>query len=134
MDYRVLLALLAILALGGCGTTLEGFSRAGQLISAADRAIPLIGAVCKNEAAKCRASSAASQPVKLEACPAAAKCLTALRGYRAALDSADAAIVVGLPLAMVEHKTATTWLTAAMDALAKAGRIVSGLGLFGGVR
>lgn len=128
----MLLPVALLLVLAGCGLTpLQQMNVAGEVGDKLwKRAHPVLTARAKAEAKKCAA--VASQPVKLEACPGAAKPRKALAGIKVALDSLDAAIIVGAPLALKGRKTADTWVKVALDALAKAQGIAAGAGLLPG--
>ncbi len=127
------LAGLCCLFSSGCGMTpLQRIDYAGKAIASTwKHTYPLFDKQCKAEAAKC-ATAAASQPVALKDCPGAARCLTALRSFKVALDAGDAAIIVGTPLALKKNRNAAGWSNMALDALKRAVEIAQKSGLLPG--
>lgn len=115
MRRAILPLLLAAVLAGGCGTsTAQKLSLVATGTNALwTRGYPVIDAACKAEAHKCVKPGEA---VPLEACPGAKKCLDALKLFQRSLDTADRAVLVGLPLAAADDRGAQVYLTAALAA------------------
>ncbi len=111
--------LLAVGLSAGCGT-----STAQQMALVATgtnalwtRGYPLADLACKAEAEKCKKPG---ELVPLDACPGAKRCLDALKLAQRLLDTADRAVMVGLPLAAADDPGAAAYLSAALAAYSQA--------------
>ena len=114
---------------GGCAatSTAQRMTLVGQGTNIAwTRGYPIIDLACKAEATKCVKPG---ELVPLAACPGASKCIDALKLFQRSLDTADRALLVGLPLAAVDSPGAAQYLTAALKAYEQAMLAASAWGL-----
>lgn len=117
----VLLPLLLAAGLGvsGCGTsTAQKMALVATGTNALwTRGYPIADAACKAEATKCVKPG---ELVVIDACPGAKRCLDALKLAQRLLDTADRAVMVGLPLAAADDPGAAAYLSAALAAYSQA--------------